>query len=665
MKVHAFGMLLVLALALYFIATPAVALDLSMPTFTDIAPSLGVNIISMGFGSNPMDYDQDGDLDLLFLNHTKYLSLFQQQHDGSVINVAATSGLMLPGDDHGAAWGDCDNDGKLDLYVAKGHNEPNMLYRNQGNNTFLEIASQAGVADTGRGRGSSWVDYNNDGLLDIYMTNAFYEGSSDKLYRNDGDCSFTDVTAQAGDIGLRFHKNGPSWADYDNDGYMDMLATSGYKLPNDPLGLDMNVNLYHNNGDGTFTDVTGAAGIISEATNGMAWGDYNNDGYMDLFTLGCSWNRGNRLYQNNGDGTFMNVAACAGVATNLGSEDAAWGDFNHDGYLDLYVTNAGDTVNGDQPNYLYLNNQDGTFTDVALASGAAGSNDGQSGGTTVTDYNGDGFLDIVITKGLATNSLAGPHELLLNSGNEGNWLQIKLQGVESNSFGIGARVAITTDVGMELVGQMNGGVHHFSQDEMLLNFGLGDSSFVDTIAINWPSGITQTLTNVSVNQKLTIIENTGEPIPTPMPTLTPEPTPTPSSVEIVVDDLDSDFSCIGFWGLNTTPKYPSYNGGFRFTSSGDGSRQATFRPDLPVDGDYEVYIWYFTTPQSSTDSPFQINYNGGSTTVFVNRYSSVIGGGYWYSLGTYNFLAGTSGCVMLSNLADAKVEADAVLFSLR
>jgi hypothetical protein len=665
MKAYILVILLITAFTLYFITTPGTALDLSMPTFTDMAPSLGINVIASGYGSNPMDYDGDGRLDLLFLNHLKDLTLFQQQPDGSVVDVAATTGIEFNGDDHGAAWGDCDNDERLDLYIARGNFQANLLYRNLGNNTFLNIAVEAGVGDTGRGRGSSWVDYNNDGKLDIFMTNGYDEGSSDKLYRNEGNCVFTDVTSQAGDIGLRFHKYGVSWADYDNDGDMDVFTASGSKLDFDPQGLDMNVNFYRNNGDGTFTDVTESAGIISEPTNSMAWGDYNNDGYMDLFTAVSYYTASNRLYLNNGNGTFSEVAQSAGVSQKMASEDAVWGDFNNDGYLDLYVANAGNQRTGDEPNFLYLNNKDRTFTDVALTSGIVGSMEGLSGGTAVTDYNGDGFLDIVITHGLSTASLPGPHELFINSGNEGNWLQIKLQGIESNYLGIGARVEVTAETGLKMVRQMNGGVHHYSQDEMLVSFGLGDSSVAKIITIYWPSGITQSLTNVPVNQRLTIIEDTGVPIPTATPSPAPTPTSTPSPVEIIVDNLDNSFSTIGYWGLYSGTKYPSYNLGFRYTPSGIGNRQATFRPDLPVEGNYEVYIWFFTTAQSATNSLFQINYNGGSSTVYVNRYAPSIGGGYWYSLGIYNFLSGTSGYVMLSNNADGKVDADAILFSLR
>lgn len=659
---------------------------LAMPVFDDIAPSLGVDLVVTTYGPNPVDYNQDGLLDLMFTNHLDILTLYQQQPSGDFVDVAPASGIVLGdgnpldyGDKHGAAWGDCDNDGYLDLYISMGTQQANRLYHNLGNDTFVDIADQSGVADAGRGRAASWIDYDNDGDLDLFGTNAELEGSGDRLFRNEGDCTFSNVSAQVGELTSRFHKFGMAWADYDNDGDMDVFATSGVRLPS--TMLDFFSHLYHNNGDGTFSDVTTVAGILEEAGNGMAWGDYDNDSDLDLFvTKGYSPGVStppsvtNRLYRNNGDGTFVQVAEMAGVAQNLNSQEALWVDFDNDGDLDLYVTNAGTLAGGSQPNFLYENQGDGTFQEVAASVGATGTAEGMRAGAAFGDIDADGFLDIVITHGLSTFSVEGPHQVLHNQGNEAHWLQVKLIGQQSNRLGIGARVELTTADGLFQMREMNGGAHHYAQDELLLAFGLGERTHISQLTIYWPSGVVQRLTDLEVDQRLTIFEaETSEPTPTPThtptptatstpaPTDTPTPTSTPPSdpIELIIDNLNPEFTTVGFWNTSSDTRYPSYEDNFRFTGSGSGNRQATFTPNIIHPGDYEVFIWFFTTPKSATNTPYTINFNGGSTTIRLNH-QGAIGGGDWYSLGIYHFASGTSGNIIISNDADGSVEADAV-----
>jgi hypothetical protein len=230
-----------------------------------------------------------------------------------------------------------------------------------------------------------------------------------------------------------------------------------------------------------------------------------------------------RLYRNNGNDTFTDVAQSAGVAQNLNSQTVVWADFDNDGDLDLYVTNAGTLSTGNQPNFLYSNQGNGTFQDVAVPAGATGVLDtGMDGGTAFTDVNADGFLDIIITHGLSVyGQVSGPHEVLRNQGNGANWLQVKLIGQQSNRLGLGARVELRTADGMFQMREMNGGVHTYSQDEMLLAFGLNDRTTVSQLTIYWPSGIVQNLTNLTVNQRLTVTES-GASDPTH-----PDPPPTP------------------------------------------------------------------------------------------------------------------------------------------
>ncbi|MDD5464687.1 MAG: CRTAC1 family protein, partial [Candidatus Moranbacteria bacterium] len=458
--------------------------------------------------------------DLFLTNHlATYVSLYKQSPFNVFQDVATSSGMNLTEDDHGSAWGDCDNDGFPDLYITEGADsgtgtKQNRLYHNLQNGNFVDIASAAGVTDpNGRGRSVSWVDYNNDGFLDLYLANAESGTYNDKLFKNVGNCTFVDVSSQAGDITKKWHKLGQSWIDYDNDGYMDVVMTGGSVIGT--ATQDFGVNLYHNNHDGTFTDVTQQAGIIGADTgNGMAWGDYNNDGLMDLFVT--TGNQGipttlkgmsNRLYRNNGNGTFTEVASQAGVSQNENSQDALWGDFNNDGFLDLYVVNAGDTT-GKRPNYLYLNNGNGTFTNVALTSSATGGTTGIMGGAALGDFDNDGFLDISLTNGLPTANYIGQTQILHNLPGvfSNNWLKVKLIGITSNKLGVGARVVLNSSSFPQQVREQNGGVHHFAQDDQTLEFGLKQDKTAN-LTIYWPSGKTQTLNNISSNQTLTVTEN--------------------------------------------------------------------------------------------------------------------------------------------------------------
>jgi len=515
------------------------AQDFSMPKFQNIAPDLGINQVRNMYGPNLADYDGDGRLDLFFTNHLDHpLTLFQQQPSGQVMDVTVSAGLVpISGDMHGAAWGDCDGDGRLDLYIMIGVNHgigsnPNRLYRQLEGGTFTESAVESGASDPlGRARGVSWVDYDNDGHLDIFLANAVRaddQVSFDKLFRNTGDCTFTNMSGQVGDLAVSNHSHGASWADYDNDGDMDVFVTSSQ---NQGAG---EADLYRNDG-GTFNRLSASqSGILNEAATGMAWGDYDNDGDLDLFVArgwsakASSWPSANRLYRNNADGTFTRAETTAGVAANRNSHHAMWADFDNDGDLDLYVTNSGLYATGNQPNFLYVNQGDSTFQEVAASVGATGvTSTGLSGGGAVGDFNGDGFLDVVITHGLSTSGGSGPRELLLNQGNQAHWLRIKLIGEQSNSLGIGARVELITPDGLYQMREMNGGTHCFSQNEMWLHFGLGHATQADTITVTWPSGLKQTIHNVPASQLLTINE-------AQLPTLTPDPTATatPSAANI-------------------------------------------------------------------------------------------------------------------------------------
>jgi hypothetical protein len=378
------------------------------------------------------------------------------------------------------------------------------LFQGFGDGTFVNITTSAGTQNIfGRGRSAFWVDYDNDGLLDIFVKNV---DSKSLLYHNNSDGTFTDKAASAGLADLL---DGwvISFADYDRDGYMDLVISG------------MTCRLLHNERDGTFRDVTEAAGIRQLfRAEGVAWGDYNNDGYLDLFfTCGATGVVHPSaltpvLYRNNGDGTFTDVTASAGLGAGTNSYTALWGDFDNDGYLDLFVAALG-CGNGPNANRLYHNNGDGTFTDVAESVGLQ-LNDGVSPhfGASWGDYDNDGFLDLVIKDGLPDKSLKGQHRLFHNSGNSNHFLKIALVGTKSNRLGIGAKAYVTTHGRQTLFREHNGGGggEFRSQGQQPLHFGLGAVASAVSLTVQWPSGHIDTFTHVPVDSLVTVTENSSE-----------------------------------------------------------------------------------------------------------------------------------------------------------
>ncbi len=264
---------------------------------------------------------------------------------------------------------------------------------------FTDITEQAGVGNVGNGKGVAWADIDNDGDSDLFISN---KGGKSILYRNDGAGRFTDVTDASG-IGAAAvgYSMGSCFADYDNDGFADLYIVKGGR---DEIEAN---RLLHNDGDGTFTDVTEKAGVGAKMfTYGASWADYDKDGFLDLYLANYGVGKTNILYRNNGDGTFTDVTAKAGVGDRSWSWTACWADVNNDSWPDLYVVNG--QYPAGQPNKLYLNNGDGTFTDASKASGADDPNWGL--GAAFADVDSDGDLDLYVS------NYVGPNRLLLNDG---------------------------------------------------------------------------------------------------------------------------------------------------------------------------------------------------------------------------------------------------------
>ncbi len=459
-------------------------------TFTDVSEAAGIFEYNLGWGAAWGDYDRDGYIDVMTVGHLGSIcQLWHNNGDGTFTDVMTAAGmLMADGDAHGPCWADLDNDGDLDLYIAKGTNKEdkpinyNDLWRNNGDGTFTNIAVSSGV--TGivcPNRGSTAVDYDNDGDLDLFIPSFFiHDGRrGNLLYRNDGDFHFTDVATEAGIVD-GYRGRAAAWTDYDRDGFIDFFISEASAL-------------YRNRGDGTFKDVSSAAGIDTDFSNSGAWGDFNNDGYPDLYVAKDS---ADILYRNNGDGTFTDVTGESGAINTDRALAADWGDYDNDGYLDLYVVNAL------QPNRLFRNNGDGTFTDVAASVGVAAEEFGNGSDGTFIDYNNDGFLDLFVCNGAGPSP--GPYLLFKNNGNLNHWLKIELTGRESNRDGVGARITLTA--GKATLYRQYFGQHCMAQNHIPVHFGLRGVTTVGSIVIEWPSGVRQELDNVPADQTIAVIE---------------------------------------------------------------------------------------------------------------------------------------------------------------
>lgn len=477
--------------------------------FTDATAAAGLSGSGYTFG-DPIwgDFDNDGNLDLYVDNHyNRSPYLYQSNGNGTFTDILSTSGVYKLGDRHGSAWVDFNNDGQLDLSITKGARggttlgtKQDELYQDLGSDTFTDVAVAAGVTNTwGRGRGIAWGDYNNDGYADLLLGNV---QTDLVLLKNNGDGTFTDATAEAGLAGLQFVE--AVFVDYDNDGLPDIFCTTAvaHRPAQD--------SLFKNNGDGTFTNVTAQAGLLP-LVNGrsVCWGDYDNDGDLDLF-IARGTDQGalkQTLYRNNGDGTFTDVSDQSGLGIMANNRAAAWGDYDNDGYLDLYVVNSGSDPVGKGANYLFKNNRNGTFTDVASSARVDDLVVSRGRGAAWGDYDNDGFLDLFVTNGEdGTLFTMGPQFLYHNEGNGNSWLTVKLVGTTSNREGLGAKVTIQVGRQMEYR-EMNGASGHFlSQGAAPLHFGLGRAKKVSSVTVQWPSGVNQVLTNISANQEITVVE---------------------------------------------------------------------------------------------------------------------------------------------------------------
>ncbi len=486
---------------------PAAALPVSQISFTEVSTQVGLGEIK-GDGPIPavgvvwFDYDGDGWDDLFIANGEVQPdridlpnALLRNRGDGTFEDVTAHSGLADNRVATGAAAGDLDGDGDLDLYVTI--DGPNALFRNNGDGTFTDIAAEAGVDDPRSSYAVALGDYDLDGDLDLYLGNwdLSFKDDRDKLYRNEGRGVFTDVTIEAG-----INEDGGAtlaalFFDYDNDGRPDLYVA-------EDLSDDI---LYHNEGDGTFRDVTALAGVGVHAINAMGIdaADADNDGDLDLYITDSparasgAWqdlSPGNAYYINGGDGTFKSAAFEARVAAAF-SWGTGFGDFDNDGFVDLYVATQHHI-----PDFLYRNDGNGlTFSEVSAEAGIEHILD--SRGVAFSDYDHDGDLDIAVV------GRGGAPTLLYrnDTANLGHWLGVRLRGVDSPRDGIGAWVIAEAD-GKRWMREVHGGGSTNSQHSLLVHLGLGEATMVDHLEVRWPSGRVSELREVGVDRIVEVVE---------------------------------------------------------------------------------------------------------------------------------------------------------------
>jgi hypothetical protein len=439
------------------------------------------------------DYDNDGFDDLYVAEYDVNSGSFLYHNNGDGSFTKETSGVITT--DGGSAiagtWGDYNNDGHLDLFVANNTGAMNALYKNTGGGNFTKITTGDIANYSGYCHGVSWVDYNNDGYLDLFVT-EYMETRFNLLYKNNGDETFTSITNSALTQEAK-RSIGATWADYDNDGDMDVFipATNGESN-----------SLYRNDGADVFTKMT-AIGIAPDNANsvGCSWGDYDNDKDLDLFVTNTS-DQDNFFYQNNGDGTFTAITNSLLVNDGGHSSSSNWIDFDNDGDVDLYVCN-------DQAdkNTMYINNGDGTFSKPATP---LSENLGNSYSQAWSDFDNDGDLDVIVG-----NHSNETNVFFENSrANCNSWLCLKLTGVNANRSAIGARISVKANIyGVdvwqlkEVSAQTGGGAG--SQNSLKKIVGLGDASIVDSIIIQWPSGYRQELINQNINDCIDLVEGDG------------------------------------------------------------------------------------------------------------------------------------------------------------
>ena len=506
-------------------------------------------IETMGGGVALFDYDNDGRLDIFFTNGARlddpmpagrepdksdrrfWNRLYRQEGAAAFVDVTETAGLTGMSQNRygmGVAVGDYDNDGFADLYVTNFGG--NTLYRNNGDGTFADVTAKARVAAGGWSASAGFFDYDNDGKLDLFVTryvewtfqrNRYcgekkpgyraychpdnFEGIANVLYHNNGDGTFTDVSSSARIADPSGKGLGVAFADYDRDGFMDVYVAND----------SVQSFLYHNEGNGTFTEVGLLAGVgFNEdgktfAGMGVDFADYDNDGRPDIVVTDLS-NERYRLFRHNGDDSFLDVTNVSGVG-GATLPYSGWGtrflDYDNDGWKDIFVAQGHvmDTIEKTAPNLSYLQpplllrNESGRF--VRVTPGDIFQRAVAGRGAAFGDIDNDGDIDAVV-------STVGQKAVVLRNdgGNRRNWIGLRAEGRTSNRDGIGARVTVVAASGLTQHFTINTAAGYLSASDKRLVVGLGPDAVAKVVEVRWPSGLVQTFDDVKAGRVLSAVE---------------------------------------------------------------------------------------------------------------------------------------------------------------
>lgn len=507
--------------------------------FDEVAEAAGIDFVAIVSdpvefptqgGAAWFDYDSDGDQDLYLTGGAAPDGLFNNNGDGSFIEVTDLAGFGAMDTSvytQGVVTGDIDNDGFREVFITTEDHDSNYLFYNNGDGTFTDISVSAGVFDGGNSASACFGDYNLDGLLDLYVTNwcvgimEFMQNNEagtiptiqNYFYVNNGDLTFTESSVLLGVDNPSGCGLAPTFTDFDNDGDMDLLVGNDFG----PVSGNSSNRLYENQyPNDEFQDVSAQTNMNAEMFSmGTAIGDYNEDGRLDYYIT----NEANdNLFRNDG-GSFSNQIGIAGLEYPFGpcldqieiGPIYSWGcgflDFDNDTYLDLFVGNGDLDMDFPRPCIqkckLFGNNQaDGTFTDLSAQMGV--NDDYVSRGVAIADYDNDGDLDILLG---ITDSIIGNENVRLfeNSNVDGNWIEVGLEGGVSNRDGFGTRVEVMFE-GRTLIREVDGGSSFNSHHSSIVHFGLGEAQVIDSLRIRWLSGIVDEFYQVNPNQRLNIVE---------------------------------------------------------------------------------------------------------------------------------------------------------------
>ncbi|MGE0635926.1 MAG: FG-GAP-like repeat-containing protein [Bacteroidia bacterium] len=504
----------------------------SQPYFTDVAISSGINhkaVRVQGFepmsgGAAWFDYDNNGYDDLYLTGGFARDAFYRNNGNGTFTlqtNSAGFGGMDETVFTTGVSAGDIDNDGFKDVFITTLKSHHNYLFHNNGNGAFTDITLSAGVADTANSTSTVFGDYNADGFLDIYVANWCEEYNVDLptvknfFYINNGDLTFTESSVAYGIADSTACSLAAAFTDYDNDHDMDLLVANdfGYYPNHTPNSLFQNQFPLD-----TFFDVSTAANA-NFAMNGMgvAIADYDENGMFDYLVTDME----TPLLMHNSAGVFTNEAVAAGLQNdqvpnldNSGTRPTvSWGcaffDFDHDTYSDIFIAQGDLSYDFPRPaldpNKLYRNNGDGTFSDVSVSGGIDDTYISRA--LAYSDYDNDGDVDVLV--GILDSANGSAHSFLFrNDAATGNWLKVKTHGMTANRDGYGARVEVVFN-GRTLIREVDGGSSYNSHNSSVVHIGLGNATYVDSLIITWPGGNSDAFYHVPANILYEAVEGTG------------------------------------------------------------------------------------------------------------------------------------------------------------